>query len=394
MNHQSGVVLCTAEIGSGHTRAALALSAAFSELARYSAVETIEALEHAPAWFVHGYRDGYLATMSRLPRVAGWLYDRMDNAPQGRAGGWMAAMIEQPALTPCTRFKTVREAGILVCTHFACARVLSAARLKGVLSARLCVVVTDQHPHAIWQVEGVDLYLVGTQAAAATLQQRGVDTHRIAVTGIPIDPVFSRPIDKLMARERHRLPGHGPVLLLSGGGLGLGGLDRVVEGLIAAQSRATAIVVCGRNERLRRRLSETLRNHPAGSRFHVLGETRLMHEYMAAADLMVGKPGGLSTAEAAAMSLPMVLLKPIPGQEERNAEMLVHAGAALMEPEPKQAGKVAADLLEEPARLTAMSRYAGLIGKPCAALDAAMVISRLSETGESRAQSTPYAAML
>ncbi|MBL9002116.1 MAG: hypothetical protein JNK25_13370 [Phycisphaerae bacterium] len=393
MRHRAGVVLCTAEVGSGHTRAAGALSGAFRELTGVR-VEILDALKHAPAWFVRGYRDGYLAAMSRLPRTAGWLYERMDNAPQGRAGGWMAAMIEQRALTAFTRLGAVREASTLVCTHFVCARVLSAARLKGELAARLCVVVTDQHPHAIWQVEGVDLYVVGTQAAAVTLERRGVAAHRIAVTGIPIDPVFSRPLAKHEARERHRLPQRGPVLLLSGGGLGLGGIDRVVEGLIAAKTRATAIVVCGRNGRLRRELSRTLREHPAGSRFHVVGETSLMHEYMAAADLMVGKPGGLSTAEAAAMRLPMVLLKPIPGQEERNADVLIRAGAALLEPEPERAGRAAAELLEEPDRLTAMSRYAGLIGKPCAALDAAMVISRLSETGESRAPSAPIAAML
>jgi processive 1,2-diacylglycerol beta-glucosyltransferase len=106
-----------------------------------------------------------------------------------------------------------------------------------------------------------------------------------------------------------------------------------------------------------------------------------MHELMAAADLMVGKPGGLTTTEARAVGLPMVLLQPIPGQEERNADMLVSLGAAVRAQRATDAGPAVAAIIGDPVRLRSMRIAASAAGNPRAAFDVATGISALLAQG-------------
>jgi processive 1,2-diacylglycerol beta-glucosyltransferase len=121
----------------------------------------------------------------------------------------------------------------------------------------------------------------------------------------------------------------------------------------------------------------------------VLGYTNAMHALMAAADLMIGKPGGLTTTEARAMSLPMLLLRPIPGQEERNARMLVRHGAAVQIGRAADTGQALAAILSDPARLAAMRRACGAIGRPRAAFDVARRVAEAAVAAKSGPGSRP-----
>ncbi len=196
----------------------------------------------------------------------------------------------------------------------------------------------------------------------------GIAPDRVVVTGIPIDSRFSEPMSQASARQKQNLPLESRVILLSGGGLGLGGIDRALDGILSNGGDIFTIVVCGRNEKLRERLLIEV-----GSDYHrcrILGVTSRMHEFMAAADLLVGKPGGLTTAEAAAMGLPMVLLRPIPGQEERNATILINSGAAVLHKDPFSAGKAAASLVQQPHIVDGMRQNALRFGRRSSASSA------------------------
>jgi processive 1,2-diacylglycerol beta-glucosyltransferase len=160
--------------------------------------------------------------------------------------------------------------------------------------------------------------------------------------------------------------------LLSGGGLGLGGIDRALEGILASKEDVQTVVVCGRNVPLFKQLKK--RAHGI-KRCRILGHTTRMHELMAAADLLVGKPGGLTTAEACAVGLPMMLLRPLPGQEEHNAKTLTQIGAARLEIDPFDAGKAAAELVVQHDVIATMSERAkefGRVGSARIAAEAAV----------------------
>lgn len=369
------VVLASADVGCGHARAAAAVAMGLRTLRPGIVSEVVDALEMAPGWFVKFYRDGYLRTIERFPKVAGWVYDRTDT-PGVPSGEQLDVRFEAAALARFCDAEAVRSADVVVCTHFLCARVLSRRKEAGTLRARLVVVVTDQHPHAYWRVPGAELFLVASEAAREEMIRQGVDPRKVEVTGIPIEPRFAEPIDRAAARRKLDLPDDRPVVLITGGGLGLGGIERVFEAMMSARQGGGVggcpVLVCGRNEAM---YDEMVRRFGAGGQGHrVLGLTTRMHELMAAADLMVGKPGGLTTSEALAVGLPMVLLEPLPGQEERNAAALVNAGAGVLEPDPTRAGALAAELARDRARLTTMREAAARLGRPRSALHAAGLV--------------------
>jgi processive 1,2-diacylglycerol beta-glucosyltransferase len=365
------VLICAADVGCGHGRAAAAVALAMRRGWPGIQVKLVDALQTTPRWFNRIYKDSYLFAAKHLPRVNGWLYDHTDcdGIPPDRGIG---PTIESIALRRFCASPVVREADLIVCTHFLCARVLSQARGRGMLHAKIAVIITDQHPHAIWRVPNAELFMVASDVAADEMEKQGIAGSRTLVSGIPIDRRFDNPLDKADARRRHKLPASARVILLSGGGLGLGGIDRALEGILASKEDVQTVVVCGRNVPLFKQLKK--RAHGI-KRCRILGHTTRMHELMAAADLLVGKPGGLTTAEACAVGLPMMLLRPLPGQEEHNAKTLTQIGAARLEIDPFDAGKAAAELVVQHDVIATMSERAkefGRVGSARIAAEAAV----------------------
>jgi processive 1,2-diacylglycerol beta-glucosyltransferase len=362
------IALCTASVGHGHTRAAHAIADALRQSRVDATVEIVDALASAPAWFVMAYRDAYLAGCARVPAAAGWLYAATDRAPRGGRGAWL----EEFALRDFVRGPEVARADAVVCTHFLCGRVLSAARGRGELGAPLTICVTDQHPHGVWLAPRADRVLVASERARETAVRAGMPEERIGVTGIPIDVRFSTPMGRAEARRAMGLPADRPIVLVSGGGLGLGGMEGTVRGLAACGREIHVVAICGHNQGVRNALMPLACAPGAGrASCDVFGFTDHMPTMMRAADVMIGKPGGLSTAEALASGLPMVLIRPIPGQEERNAALLVGHGAAVLERDPRRAAGVAVEVLMSEGRLREMGAACRAVGRADSAMRAA-----------------------
>ena len=186
-----------------------------------------------------------------------------------------------------------------------------------------------------------------------------------------MDPLFAKPLDRAEARAQLGLDADATVILISAGGYGVGPVEQLVKDLVARGKHWQIAAIAGRGEQMRQRLEELARTAgtlPGGApRLRAVGFTSEMDKYMAAADLMVGKAGGLTTSEALSRGLPMALIEPIPGQEERNADHLLEAGAAIRcNNLPAAAWKIAA-LLDDPARLRGMREAARKLGRPNAA---------------------------
>jgi processive 1,2-diacylglycerol beta-glucosyltransferase len=354
------IVFCSAAVGHGHTRAAMAIRAAVEAMLPSAKTTLIEALDFAPRWFTRGYRDGYLRAIAKTPRLAGWLYDASDR-PQGRLG--FGDAVERAGLRRFVALPEIQRADVIVTTHFLCGRVLSAAKRRGKLNVPLVIGVTDQHPHGVWLARHVDRLLVASEEARQVAIASKIPAERVRVTGVAIDPSFAKQEDATALRAKHGVPGDRPIVLIAGGGLGLGGMEEAVRGAMSCGAGVHVIVICGSNTELRERLSPLEGAKPGGApSCSILGFTHDMPELMSVASVMVGKPGGLSTAEACAKGLAMVLLKPIPGQEERNAERLVSAEAAVLEPDGAKAGRLSVEIAMNSERLTAMQAASRSIG--------------------------------
>jgi processive 1,2-diacylglycerol beta-glucosyltransferase len=368
MKAKPRVLLMSASSGAGHVRAAQALEKAFTARGD-CVVEHIDAIRYVSKLFQRIYEKAYISMVRRVPELMGVIYERTDqpwNHPRRRLA--MDRLNTQPMIRMLKRM----QPDLCVATHFLPAEIIAWLIAKGKLRARNAIVVTDYDVHALWLCRTVDRYYVALEESAEYMARIGVPRDKLRVTGIPVDPVFASPADRAEARTHLGLDPGVTTVLVAAGGEGVGPIEQLVRGLLAMQRPWQVVAIAGKSEKTRRRLDELSRQAAklAGGapRLFAVGFTTEMDQYMAAADLLVGKAGGLTTSEALARALPMALIEPIPGQEERNADHLLEAGAAIRcNNLPAAAWKIAT-LLDDPARLARMQHAARGMARPGAAL--------------------------
>jgi processive 1,2-diacylglycerol beta-glucosyltransferase len=358
-------------------RAAQALEKAF--LARGDcAVEHIDALQHVSKFFQRVYDKAYISMVRRAPELMGLLYDRTDQPwlhPRRRLA------LDRLNTGPMIRLLKRIQPDLCVATHFLPAEIIAWLIAKRKLRAHNAIVVTDYDVHAMWLCRTVDRYYLAIEEAGQYLEGIGVPKEKLCVTGIPIDPLFATPVNKSEARKQLGLDAGATMVLISAGGYGIGPVQQLVKDLLALERPWQIVAIAGKSEKTRKHLEElakTAGRLPSGSpRLCPVGFTTEMDKYMAAADLMVGKAGGLTTSEALARGLPMALIEPIPGQEERNADHLLEAGAAIRcNNLPAAAWKISTLLVDAP-RLQKMRDAASSLGRARAAADIAEDALRL-----------------
>ncbi|MGB8353847.1 MAG: glycosyltransferase, partial [Chthoniobacteraceae bacterium] len=318
------VLIVSTSAGTGHVRAAEALQKAFANDPRVEAVANIDALHYTNKLFRDFYSKLYIQLVRSAPQVLGWLYKSSDEPWKGDE---VRLRLDRLNTLPLVKFIRKFKPDITVCTHFMPTGIISHLIAKGLLDARLSVVVTDLDMHAMWLSRVFHRYFVAIDETRAHLEALGLPRERITVSGIPIDPVFAEPIDRRAVRLDYGLDPDKTTLLLSAGALGVSPTEIAVGRLLQLRNETQTVVICGRNEELQARVAAIV---GAGNpRFKIMGYSDKMHELMKISDLFVGKPGGLTTSEALACGLPMAILSPIPGQEERNSDHLLEDGAAI-----------------------------------------------------------------
>jgi processive 1,2-diacylglycerol beta-glucosyltransferase len=223
----------------------------------------------------------------------------------------------------------------------------------------------------MWLVHHYEHYFVAIEEARVYLEVLGIPAEKITVSGIPIDPVFAVKKDKQEMRAKHGLAADRTTILLSAGGFGVGSVDALVSALLPLQHRAQIVAICGRNEELKKRLTKlAARMKPdATILLKPFGYTKEMDELMTASDLVLGKPGGLTTSEALAKGLVFVIVNPIPGQEERNSDHLLEGGVAIRSNNLPTLTYKLDRLLGDSKRFQSMKTNALRMGHPNAAME-------------------------
>ena len=362
-------MVLSAAAATGHLRAADALVSAFE--AKGVSARHVEVLRYTNPVFRKIYSDLYVELMTRGPDLLGWLYKTFDRPWQFQK---RRLALDRLNTGPLVKLIRQEKPDIALCTHFLPAEILLFLRKKKILDIPIGVVVTDFDAHAMWILRSVDWYFVACEETRAYLAALGIPPGTIFVTGIPIDLKFG--IEKRKAETRIRL-GLDPdktTILVSVGGFGVGPVESLVHTLHEIQHPVQMVVIWGRNTRLEGRLKDlpSLR-HPT----KIVGFTNEMDSWMAASDLLVGKAGGLTSSEALAQGLVLVIVNPIPGQEERNSDHFLEEGVGIRcNNLPALAYKIEV-LLSDKERLSRMQQAVSRMARPDAALE---VVSTVLES--------------
>lgn len=363
---QPSVLIVSAANGTGHLRAAEAVRGALAARDPDVHVEHVELLSIAPRWVRAFYGSLFEKMVEKAPRVWKEIY-RLTDGDDHDSARW-APLAHRTLFREFRRLLKSRPWNVCVSTHFLPCQL--AAGRHGL--PRFGLVVTDFGLHRYWAQPGVSTYYVATERLAAELRRR-VYRARIEATGIPIDPVFARAPTQAEARAALGLAPDRPVALVMGGGLGIGVEEGVMAALQATEPGVQLLAVCGRNDGARCRLDAA---RVCEDRLRVYGHVCGMEQYLAAADVVVGKPGGLTVSETLALGKPLLLTRPIPGAEEENTRAVVAEGAALCAPTNEALRQQLLRLFTEPGLLDGLSQAARRIGRPHAADAIATAIDR------------------
>lgn len=370
----SRILVLSASVGGGHLRAAEAMEAALRTAAPDAHVENHDVLAFTNRVFKKIYAESYLDLVGRAPHLLGYLYDRLDQP--SRSGHNRTDKLRFAAqrinLLKFEKFLLSQPWDLVVNTHFLPAEFIARLRTKGKLLVPQVTVCTDLDTHRMWVNQPCERYFCATEQGAQYLQYWGVPAEETEVTGIPIDPVFSQPVDRAECQARLGIEGKRPVVLQLCGGFGVGPVEAGYRAMLDIEKPIELVVVCGRNKALLAKLEGIA--VPERHKVHLVGFTREMHHYMACADLVITKPGGLTTSESLALGLPMVIANPIPGQESHNSDFLLEHGAAIKVHHPSLLPLKISQLLADPSRLAKMREASRSLGRP----DAAMEIARRS----------------
>ncbi len=361
------VLILSASAGTGHVRAAEALEKVFREQPGVGEVRNIDALRFTNKLFRDFYSKLYIQLVQRAPSVLGWVYNSTDEPWKTDR---MRLMLDRLNTGPLERFIAKFQPDITVCTHFLPSEIIAYLINKGKINARLSIVVTDFDIHAMWLSRTFHRYFVALEESKVHLQALGMPAENITVSGIPIDPAFSVKLDRAQLRAEAGFDMERPLFLISGGALGVSPAAGVLDGLARLKHPAQAVVICGKKPELQASLEKQALIIEAANphlTFKILGYTNEMHRWMQMADLFIGKPGGLTTAESLACGLPMVIVAPIPGQEDRNSDHLLEKGIALKCNEFTTLAYKIDGLLDNPGQLQAMREKATYYGRPHAA---------------------------
>jgi len=265
---------------------------------------------------------------------------------------------------------------VIVNTHFLPAEIIAGLRKRRKLATPQMTVTTDFETHRLWVNQPCDHFTTATDEGKAYLVHWGIPADKSTVTVIPIHPLFAHELDRATAWRNQGLRGDRPVVLQLAGGFGVGPIGQIYNGLLAIETPLEVVVVCGKNEKVRAKLAKVA--VPSRHAAKVIGFTNEMDQLLCAADLVLSKPGGLTTSEILARGAAFAIVNPIPGQESRNSDYLLENGAAVkINNVPTMSHKLA-PLLADRGRLQALKDRAKRLGRPQAAYEVARIAQGLA----------------
>jgi processive 1,2-diacylglycerol beta-glucosyltransferase len=358
---------------SGHHCASIAIEKALHSLC--GAVETlnINLFNYTNPIMEKVINSAYMSVVKTKPEIWDYLYDNPKVLRR------VQSLRDKIHRSNTGKLKNLldefRPDGVICTQAFPCGLIADYKKTSGA-GMPLIGVLTDYAPHSYWIFDNVDAYIVPSLETGKKLIDNGIDAAKILDYGIPIEAKFCSSADKGAILDRLSLDRKVPTVLVMGGTQGLGPIKELAQLLDRSAVRLNLIIACGTNRRLCRWLSRRARHFRKKTLVFAFAQN--VDELMQASDIIVTKPGGITTAEALAKGLPMIIVNPLPGQEAMNTKFLLSEGVAVKAQSPEDTATVLEELLYNKAKLRRMSEKAKSLSKP----DSAVRIARLVLEGD------------
>jgi len=358
------VLIATASVGAGHNAAARAIAAGLSELPNAPQVEILDVMTLAPWSFRVYYAKGFAFTVSHLPWAYGMGY-HITNHPQGPKIGLMERRRlwhERRAMGKFRRYMQESNPDLVIHTHFLAPPIMSHMTNKKQFNTTQFVAVTDHDPHRFWYAGHIKKWFLPSETGLEKLLRWGIDRDAITISGMPIHPKWTAQPDRTKILTDWRLPHDKKVVLLSGGtDFTCGPVVKTAKRILQLCGDISLVVLGGRNKKLLGQLSKLAAEIDG---LFPVSFTDRIDELVWVSSLMVTKAGGITTAECIATGTPMILPKPVPGQEADNARYFSDNGAAIITRNYKQIPDQVRKLLDDPQTLNKMSQNASNLFQP------------------------------
>jgi processive 1,2-diacylglycerol beta-glucosyltransferase len=356
------VLIVSLRAGAGHLMAAAALEAAFLDSKPTPAVRNIDLLDYSTDLIKFLYGKMYLDVVKLLPELYAYSYKHYEPSQKFIKPRFL---IDRFSFSAFFELIDDFDPDVVLCTHFIPAALVENYRRKRKKTFIIAVTLTDYEFHPLWLAPNIDLYFTATQEVKSSLTYYGVEPEKIVVSGIPVHPKFSEPKDREALRRKNEMREGSPIILISAGSFGITPLGEVMDELGDIKDEFQLMVVCGKNADLEKELLQKQKTQPRLKK--VFGFVDFMDELMVMSDLLITKPGGITVSESLAVGLPMILIEPIPGQEEANADYVVEQGAAVRARSVSSLIYKLELLIGDSEKLKRMSRRASDISHPDAA---------------------------
>lgn len=372
MQYKKKILIAYASAGAGHAKAAYAIEAAFKKINRDDIeVKLINTLDYSTPFLKKGYPAIYIFLVNRIPTIWGLGYYLFDTRIVYRAFIALARRINHSL--NCARlvdFLKQYNPDVILNTHFLGIEVMAHMKRQGMLQdTELISVVTDYFMHSFWVDKAVDYFCVAQEESKNHLIKRGISPDKIRVLGVPIDPVFAMKKDKRELCTKLGINENLRTVLIGSGGFGVGPVKELVKELSDIGKGVQLLVVCGRNPKLYNEISEFAKSSKMPIKVYEFIDN--MDELMEVSDIMVTKSGGMTSSEAMAKDLPMIITQAIPGQEARNSRYLVKSEAAIYAGSAKKVKKAIVDILNSDSKIELLREKIRKIKKPKSSLDTA-----------------------
>ena len=372
MAHKRIILMYISEV-SGHHSATIAIEKALKALHPDTEIMNINAFNYTNPISEKIINRLYMSVIKTTPQIWDYLYDNPNIVKRIEKIKQTVHKFNSPKLK--NLFDKFKPDAVLCTQAFPCGM---CADYKKTYNSHmpLVAVLTDFVPHSYWVYDAVNYYITPSEDVSMRLIHKGVPADKIKSLGIPFDHKFNAPVDKAKILRNLKLDEGVPNILIMGGGQGLGPIKTIVKSLETIEGNIQEIIVTGTNTKLYKSLKRKIRKYKKN--IALFGYASNINELMSISSIVISKPGGVTTAESLSKKLPMIIVKPIPGQEQNNANYLTQKGAAIKIDDPKQINLIVEDLIENPLKLKQFSEAAALIGKPNASLDIANLLLQLS----------------